>query len=121
MQINSEPADKHTIQAYSNKAVKINDVVYDTSLIITAKEIVTPWDLTQIEQLSESSLDNFLAFNPKIIIIGHLKPKASLPLTFINKAHQLGIGAEILNLASACRTFNILLNEGRDVALGLIL
>lgn len=55
-----------------------------------------------------------------VLFIGTGAEIAPLPEALTKALEQAGIGAEPMSSPAACRTYNILLSEGRRVALALI-
>lgn len=121
MQINLESTDKHSIQAYDDKEIRVNSITYSSSLIISSQEIICPWPVTTLNQLDEQLIAPLLRHQPKIIIIGSTQQGQLAPIALLQKLSQQGIGLEAMSIGAACRTFNVLLSEQRDVVLGLIL
>ena len=65
-------------------------------------------------------LIDILEYNPEILIIGTgIKP--ILPKTeIITHLHNNNIGVEFMSTDAACKTFNVLLQEDRNVVAGLV-
>ncbi len=120
MHINLEQHDQFTIQSYSDHEVKIADEIYQDNLIVSPQEILQPWAIKTINELKIENLEPFLKSQPKIIIIGHNALKHP-PMEILQYLSTLKIGMEAMSIGAACRTFNVLLSEGRDVVLGLLL
>lgn len=120
MHINLETTDKHTIQAYSDDEIKVDSTVYRSSLIISSHEIIQDWSIANIHQLNEEFLEPLLRYQPNIIIIGHKQQGQFAPFDIMHTLSKQRIGLECMSIGAACRTFNVLLSEQRDVVLGLI-
>ena len=92
------PSGKNLISAYGDKYIIVRGEKYFAPLIITPSQLISEVkDFAQLDGLRVS---------PEIILIGH-------------NATQLrfnGIKAEVMSFGAACRTYNILLTEGREVA-----
>lgn len=121
MNINLEAADKHAIQSYDNTQVKINSVIYTTSFIVNKESIYADWVVTSIDDLNETSVQTFLTLTPELIIIGHTQLGKFAPASVMAFLNSQGIGFECMAIGSACRTYNVLLSEHRNVALGIII
>ncbi|MBA2710067.1 MAG: hypothetical protein H0U57_05710 [Tatlockia sp.] len=121
MHISLESNENHSIQAYSDEEIKVNSNLYQQSLIISSHEIISDWQIRTIKELNEVSLAPLLRYNPKIIIIGHKQLGQFAPMPIIGELAQRGLGLETMNIGAACRTFNVLLSEHREVVIGLIL
>ncbi len=55
-----------------------------------------------------------------VLFIGTGKDLTQIPAKLRSTLEEAGIGVEIMNSPAACRTYNVLLSEGRRVALALI-
>ena len=121
MHINLEATDQHSIQAYSDNEIKIGSIVYQSNLIVSSHEIISDWSIQTIQQLNDDLLEPLLRYRPTIVIIGHRRQGQFAPIDIMQKLSKQGIGLETMSIGAACRTFNVLLSEQRDVVLGLIL
>ena len=121
MHINLEATDKHSIQAYSDNEIKVDSKIYQTNLIISSHEIITDWPIETIKQLNEELLEPLLRFGPTIIIIGHKLQGQFAPIQIMQSLSKQRIGLESMSIGAACRTYNVLLSEQRDVVLGVIM
>lgn len=61
-----------------------------------------------------------LADHIDVLFIGTGKDLTHIPPDLRTQIENAGIGVEIMNSPAACRTYNVLLSEGRRVALALI-
>ena len=55
-----------------------------------------------------------------VLFIGTGTEISQLPAELTNKLEGAGIGVEVMNSPSACRTYNVLLSEGRRIAAALL-
>lgn len=121
MHIQLEKASQQAIQSYSDQEIKVNDLVYQTSLIIGQEAIITDWPIHTVTELNKALLKPLLELNPEIIILGHSSLGKLPPMEVLQFVSQLRIGLEIMSIGAACRTFNVLLSEDRAVVAGFIL
>ena len=117
----SDSTAKYRIQTYSDNAISLNNVSYTQSLIITPQQIISPWEINHFQKLS---LQNFIDVAPldgEIWLLGtglkHHFPDPRI-VQFANK-HRIGL--ETMTTPAACRTFNLLLSEDRQVSAFLII
>jgi uncharacterized protein len=61
-----------------------------------------------------------LAGKVDVLLVGTGREIAQIPTELRRTLEGAGIGVEVMNSPAACRTYNVLLNEGRRVALALI-
>ena len=82
---------------------------------------VQAWALTRFDDLSEAHFERMLALKPELVIFGSGArirfAKPSLYRALINAR----IGVETMDLAAACRTYNVLASEGRAVLAALLI
>lgn len=55
-----------------------------------------------------------------VIFIGTGAETAHVPADFRNMLEEAGLGIEAMNSPAACRTYNVLLSEGRRVAVAVL-
>ncbi|WP_282120423.1 Mth938-like domain-containing protein [Ruegeria atlantica] len=61
-----------------------------------------------------------LAGHVDVLLIGTGADLAHIPSGLRAALEQAGMGVEIMNSPAACRTYNVLLSEGRRIALALL-
>ncbi|MCK4834658.1 MAG: Mth938-like domain-containing protein [Gammaproteobacteria bacterium] len=111
----------YVITAYGDDTLSINGKPFSQSLIVTNTQLIEDWRLTAIELLAAEHIDQVLSLSPELIIIG-TGNKLTFPAVEVYSAIiERGIGVDFMDTHAACRTYNILMSEGRDVVAGLIL
>ena len=121
MKIERDPADgRNAFTGYGAGYVEVNAKRYTSSLVVSTERIVVDWPAASVDALSADHLAAILELKPEIAIIGtgaalrFPEPARLAPL------HQARIGVEVMDTPAACRTYNILLGEGRAVVAALI-
>jgi uncharacterized protein len=115
-----DAAGLNLVTAYDPGRVRIRGKVHPTSLLVFPRELETGWDATDVTSLSGRSLQAITRRKPELLILGTGEqqrfpdPRIFIPLM------DAGIGYEVMDNTAACRTFNILLGEGREAALALL-
>jgi uncharacterized protein len=109
------------IRAYGEGVVTIGEKRYRRSIILTRERLIADWRPQRPEQLSAADFDVVRAQHPDILLLGtgsgiHFPPPALTAALL-----QAGIGVEVMDTAAACRTYNILFAEQRNVAAALLL
>ena len=120
MQINLEQHTPHSVQAYTDDALKINDTMYKESLLVHKDDIITDYALKSITDLEVEPLLTRLSMTPDIIIIGRNDLEHFPSPAFLSAASQKRIGVETMSVSAACRTYNVLLSEDRSVVLCIL-
>ncbi len=114
------PQGKSIIKGYGDMAFKINDQQYQGSMIILPDRVEN-WHVKNAAEISIESLA--IAANNddvEILLIGCGETHTPLAKEMQTYFSAKNIGVEIMTTGAACRTYNVLLGEGRDVAAALI-
>ncbi len=90
-------------------------------LIVSAHGIVRDWPASTPEDLRPEDLEPAVAVEPDIIVLGTGDTLRRPKLDLMALMAERGIGIEIMNTPAACRTYNVLLHEGRSVAAALFM
>ena len=116
-----DPGTGYIITAYDEKGIEINGKKFYSSLIIAPDALDANWSPTSIEDLKKEHFRSIIDFNPELVLLGTgsklIFPAIESYVELIN----LGIGVDVMDTGAACRTYNILMGEGRRVIAGLIL
>ena len=116
--LSTTDAGLNAVTAYGAGYVAVNGSKLARSFIVTAERLIDDWKAHSIDDLS---LDELATLNCDIVILGtgntqrFPAPKQLQPLL------TRRIGVEVMDNFAACRTYNILLAEGRAVALAIIM
>lgn len=110
----AKTAGSKLFTAYGAGYVEINGERFNGSLIVTASS-VQPWAPTSFEALAEEHFAALLALQPEVVIFGSGQ-RLRFPHPRLTAAlSNAGIGVEVMDSNAACRTYNILLAEDRQV------
>lgn len=110
-----------TVTAYENDSVEFNANKYDYSLIVLPEVAPASWPVSRFSELTAAHFQQIADQQPDVVILGtgarqqFVHPKLTQTLT----AQRIGV--ECMDNRAACRTYNILMAEGRKVALALIM
>ncbi len=117
----SNSTEKNLFTGYGSGYVIVNQKRYDNNLITMPDHIIENWQVQTFEQLSEEHLELLLPFQPEIVLLG-TGATLQFPSPLVTKKLITDkIGVEVMDTNAACRTYNILMAEGRNVAAALLL
>jgi uncharacterized protein len=121
LKLQSDPhSGANTITGYGPGYVEINQTPYTHAVLLSSDGAISEWPLKSFEELAATHFDQMVNLQPELILIGtgsrQRFPKPELLKTLISAK----IGFEIMDSQAACRTYNILVGEGRRVLLALI-
>jgi uncharacterized protein len=110
-----------TVTAYDEKGVEINAAPYRRSLLVMPEMAPVDWPVSSFDALSVDDFAQIGAINPDVVILGTGARQRFIHPSLIAALTARRIGVETMDNPAACRTYNILMAEGRRVALALIL
>jgi uncharacterized protein len=114
----AQNANLNLITGYGAGYVNVNGQRYERHLIVTPTQIVDEW-LVEAE-LNETALPPVLQLAPQVVLFGTGKSLRFPASSVLKRLVAAKIGYEVMDTQAACRTYNILLEEGRKVAAALI-
>ena len=91
------------------------------SLILTPQQLIIDWEPNQLDELTAAHLDAVLNLEPELILLGTGARQQFPAMAIMQPLHRARIGVEVMDTAAACRTFNILVAEGRHVVAALMM
>lgn len=100
--------------------LRIGDRSYDTSLIVTATTLIERWRPRRIEDLEPGDLEPVLALGPEVLLLGSGLSQKFPDRGILAALYEARVGFEIMDTGAACRTYNVLVAEGRRAAAALI-
>lgn len=113
-------AGNQLITGYGEGWVDVNETRHHHSLIVLPNRLVTDWPVTGFDALTAEHIAIIASLAPEVVLLGtgtrhrFAHPRIGTPLL------EIGVSLECMDTAAACRTYNILMAEGRHVAAALI-
>ena len=93
----------------------------ERSIVIGSRGEKFDWNCSNFEQLSEEHFALLADTQPELVIFGSGVRMRFPPPAFLRVLMQKRIGVETMDTLAACRTYNILAGEGRQVIAALLL
>ena len=110
----------NTIARYDAHHVMIGTERYEGSVIVMPQKIETGWQEGGFDALDEAAFERLAALGTEIVILGTGMRQRFPHPRLLKSLMQARVGIEIMDLGSACRTYNILVSEHRTVAAALL-
>jgi uncharacterized protein len=111
---------KNYFTAYGEGWVDVAGKRFSASLAVCSDRLIEGWAAGDMAALTGAETAPLLDLNPEIVLLGSgarfrfPDPAALAPL------FRAGVGVEVMDTKAACRTYNILLAEGRRVVAALV-
>jgi len=114
------PKDRQVISHYGNGGFVISGVAHKGNILVLADKVM-PWNVTEISVALLASFDALFASDPpEILLIGTGAKFAPLAPKLREYFREKGVAADAMDTGAACRTYTVLLAEGRQVAAALV-
>lgn len=110
----------NTITTYDTDGFTINGKHHSGSALLNASELVSPWTDKPLTELTLNDILAPLTVRPELLVIGCGTHQQFPPSDLYASFFEAGIGFEVMTSGAACRTFNVLMSEGRDAAVALL-
>jgi uncharacterized protein len=121
MKLHSSSTEKYqTVTGYDQQGVEINAQRFDYSVLVMPEVPPRAWDVTRFEDLTAAHFETIAADRPDVVILGTGERQRFVHPRLVAALSNGRIGVECMDSHAACRTYNILMGEGRKVTLALI-
>ncbi|MDY7578347.1 Mth938-like domain-containing protein [Herbaspirillum sp. RTI4] len=109
-----------TVTAYDDDGVEFNAQRYRYSLLVLPEIAPAEWPVSAFDSLTAEHFAQIDATQPDVVILGTGQRQRFAHPKLMTALTERRIGVECMDNQAACRTYNILMAEGRKVALALI-
>ena len=121
MKLQSDPhSGANTITGYGDGYVEINQTPYAHAVLLSSGGAISQWPVESFDGLVAADFDQMVERKPELILIGTGSRQRFPRPELLKSLISAKIGFEIMDSQAACRTYNILVGEGRQVLLALI-
>ena len=115
------PADRPLIRGYGDGGFTIRNVRWEGSILILPDRVVE-WPIKSMEDFSLEALAPVLGFvpRPEFLVLGCGPHLVQISPQLRGLIRTAGLVVEPMDTGAACRTWNVVLTEGRNAAAALI-
>ena len=106
--------DAKPVDGYGPGFFRIGGVVFEGSVAVFPDGVIGWGGYDDLATLRDRADD------VDVVFVGTGADVAHVPAAFRSSLEEAGLGVEAMASPAACRTYNVLLSEGRRVALALI-
>ena len=125
MKLQPDKLDVQSILGYGSGWVGLghNGVAekIERSIVIGSRGEKFDWQCARFEDLTEEHFTQLAATQPELVIFGSGTRLRFAPPALMRALMQKRIGIETMDTLAACRTYNILAGEGRQVIAALLI
>ncbi|MFY8092951.1 MAG: Mth938-like domain-containing protein [Niveispirillum sp.] len=115
------PADRQVIDTYAPGHFRVSNVLHSGAVIVFPARTVA-WDVPGFADLTAAHFAPVLSADPKpeVLLLGSGARMQLLPSALRKALREQGIVVDVMDSPAACRTYNVLLAEGRLIAAALL-
>lgn len=110
----------NAISRHSAEGVVVNGQAHTRSTIVSWHGAVRDWDVPNFASLTEAHFSSLAEPRPELVIFGSGARMRFAHPSLLRTLMAQGIGVECMDTSAACRTYNVLLAEGRSVVAALL-
>lgn len=109
------------IQGYAADGFKVSGVSYSGAVFVKPSE-VTLWSARNLSELTTQDFQSLIAAKEEIdvVLLGTGKSFQILPADLKQSLSDAGLSVDVMDTGAACRTYNVLMAEGRRVVAALL-
>jgi uncharacterized protein len=108
-----DPIAANNVRKIERNSLQVGDKVYTGNIGLLANTVIDHWPDRPVAELDIDYLSPILGHSPELVILGGGWHYTFAPRELTFTLARRGIGLEVMDTPAACRTFNILINEGR--------
>jgi uncharacterized protein len=110
----------NTITGHGPDHVLVNGVRYDQPFLVGPEVGPLTWPAACFQRLEQVHFDALLVHRPEIVLLGTGRRLRFPPAALTRSLAAARVGLEIMDTPAACRTYNILTGERRQVLAALL-
>lgn len=111
----------NVITGHGSGFLMINGQRHERSLVVGPKVLDTAWGVTAFETLTSEDFAALLQHGANVTLIGTGTRQRFPSPALLRPLIDAQRGFEVMDTAAACRTYNILAAEGRNVIAAMII
>lgn len=112
-------AGRQIIQSYSGGKFRISGAVYDGAVIVFPDRVV-PWNVAAPPSADDFTMLLDMRAELDVVLLGAGLSVGAEALALRRSLKAAGLSVDIMDTGAACRTYNVLMTEGRRVAVALL-
>ena len=121
MKLHADKADVQMVTGYGPGWLAVDKQQHTGNMLLGASGFLRPWNCTNFDSLTPAHFEALAQLNAELIIFGSGSKIRFVHPSWLQPLMQKRIGIETMDTHAACRTYNVLAGEGRNVIAALLL
>ena len=109
-----------TVRRYVPGTIEVGGRELQAPCILSPTQLISEWPVSAERALTLADLAPLLALRPGIVLLGASLGAPRYEHALRRELESRGVALEAMDLGAACRTYNVLAQERREVVAGLI-
>lgn len=120
MKMHLEQSEQHLITDYGPGTISVDGNVFSQAIVVGKSGVLENWFEGTAAQLELKDLETVLENKPEILVFGSGERHEFPPPQLMAELSRRGVALEVMSTSAACRTYNVLVSEFRDVSAALL-
>lgn len=121
MKFRADVPDVQVITGYGPGWLAVDKQEHRSSLLISARGLLQPWNCARFTELTPQHFEQLATQDTELVIFGSGASLRFVHPAWLQPLMRRRIGLETMDTHAACRTYNVLAMEGRNVLAALLL
>jgi len=121
MKIHPDQPIAHSIWGYGDGWIQVGSEKISHSVVLSSRGERFDWQCSRYEDLTAAHFEQLARLQTELVIFGSGSRLRFVSPALTRALIEQQIGIETMDTAAACRTYNVLANEGRIVACALLI
>ena len=113
-------AGSNVVTRVTERELWVGNAAFRTSLLVPWRGDVLRWNPSSVADLVGADFEAVLALQPEVVIFGSGVHQRFVSPSLTRCLIDRRIGVETMDTAAACRTYNVLVTEGRCAVAALV-
>jgi len=116
----ARPSALNTVTGYGPGWIEVNGERHPGALLVRPEGPVLPWAPAAFAAIAREDVEAIGALDPEVVLLGTGAAQRFPHPALIAALTARRVGVEAMDTGAACRTYNILMAEGRRVLAALL-
>lgn len=109
------------INSYTSGSIQVGNKQFNSSTIVTPSNIISNWPPRLFSDIQPHHFDQIIAIESELFLFGTGSKQCFPSNDLLSHITKLNINFEFMDTGAACRSYNILLQEGRNIVAVLLM
>lgn len=109
------PGELNYVSRIDRRGARVGENTHELPIIVSPSAIMPAARAGSDGTLDPETLHAIFELEPEVVIVGSGSQQHFLTPETMMEFHRRGVGIEVMKTEAACRTFNILVVEAREV------